>query len=135
MEQKQSSVPTLSPAPHTQPSLCPHTRSGLLHWHLPTSELPSRLWHHLSIFPHKMSDANQNQDPHVLAHWGGCSLGRKVSESGHSPHLPHSTGQGQAGGDKKKSLIQLLEHLGSLSALGGGLGRCLDPSGSQLSHL
>lgn len=49
-----------------------------------------------------MSDANQNQDPHVLAHWGGCSLGRKVSESGHSPYLPHSTEQGQAGGDKKK---------------------------------
>lgn len=25
-----------------------------------------------------------------------------MSESGHSPYLPHSTEQGQAGGDKKK---------------------------------
>lgn len=83
-----------------------------------------------------MSDANQNQDPHVLLTGEDALWEERRVRVDTAPHLPHSTGQGQAGGDKKKkSLIWLLEHMGSLSALGGGLGRCLDPSGSQFSQL
>ena len=94
-----------SALPPTQPSLSPHTPSGLFHWRLPTSELPSRLWHNLSIFPHKMSDANQNQDPHALAHWGGCSLGKRRVRVDIAPVYHIVLGRGRQGVIKKKSLI------------------------------
>lgn len=49
-----------------------------------------------------MSDANQNQDPHVLLTGEDALWEERRVRVDTAPHLPHSTGQGQAGGDKKK---------------------------------
>ena len=52
-----------------------------------------------------MSDANQNQDPHALAHWGGCSLGKRRVRVDIAPVYHIVLGRGRQGVIKKKSLI------------------------------
>ena len=49
-----------------------------------------------------MSDANQNQDPHALAHWGGCSLGKRRVRVDIAPVYHIVLGRGRQGVIKKK---------------------------------